>query len=214
MRKCKTNMENYLIPKLDFCVTIPYLGCPVTYWPTNGLLQRKYTMTPEVPRCIKKLSAENQSNQWAYYWPSLLVWLLQFHSFNLAERVSTWSREEFQLDRRKNSKLITEGILTWPRNYQLQLCSKNLRHSWKVSYTVIKWCQSSLTPLTGRCDFCIFRYSRFILGLIYSRTADFKGLSRHVGVRSIPVFSPRFARRRIFKVCNFRLQNNAFFKGM
>ena len=38
---------------------IPRMSC---YIPSNGcMVQRKYSMTPEVPQCIKKLSAENQS---------------------------------------------------------------------------------------------------------------------------------------------------------
>ena len=40
---------------------MPYQECPVTYLAMVAWLQRKYTMTPEVPQCIKKLSAENQS---------------------------------------------------------------------------------------------------------------------------------------------------------
>ena len=41
-----------------------------------------------------------------------------------SRKVSTWSREEFQLDRRKNSNLFKEGVLPWSRNNQLQLAHR------------------------------------------------------------------------------------------
>ena len=133
---------------------------------------------------------------------------------------STW-RKEYQLDHGRNFSLIVERTQTWLRKeFHLDhgiisfnfAHRKNLRHSWKVCYTVIKWCQSSLTPLTGRCDFCIFRYSRFILGLIYSRTADFKGLStetRHAGVGIILCAAANFS-----KCVTLGCKTMPVFKGM
>ena len=99
--------------------TIPSMSC---YLPSNGCMaSEEIHYDPGSPTMYKKVAICGKLR--AHYWPSLLLWQLQFHSFNLVtERVSTWSREEFQLDCRNNSNLITEGA--WSRNYQLQLCSQ------------------------------------------------------------------------------------------
>jgi len=62
-----------------------------------------------------KLSSENQSKAVSVLFQSsgrhYCFAQLQFHSFNLVtERVSTQSWEELQLDRQKNSNLITEVL--------------------------------------------------------------------------------------------------------
>ena len=44
---------------MSSCVTIPYLVCPSCYIPNNSWLQRKYTMTLEVPQCINYLLKAN-----------------------------------------------------------------------------------------------------------------------------------------------------------
>ena len=55
----KSYMEKYLIPKMDFRVSI----YNTYYIPSNGWLQRKYTMTPEVVQCINYLLKTNPK-QW------------------------------------------------------------------------------------------------------------------------------------------------------
>ena len=70
-------------------VTIYHTHAVCPYTPSNSWLQRKYTVTPEVPQCINYLMKVNPKQ-----WVSLIT-----------ERVSPWSRNLFNLlHRKKNTR--------------------------------------------------------------------------------------------------------------
>ena len=75
MKKWKTNMEKYLIPKMGFRVTITYLECPVTYL-AMVCFTGKIHCDPGSLTMYKKnyLRRTMQSKTVSVlYWPSLLL---------------------------------------------------------------------------------------------------------------------------------------------
>ena len=159
---------------MNFRVSIPYLECPspVTYLAVvcfrgNTLSYRKFY------------------NVWIIQSNTVSVLFQSFgrhYCFDSCSSIpSTWSRKEFQLDHGRNLSRVEfltkefypdHGLSasTCSQKELTQLLKGKLNCYW-YCHVIQLYC-SSLTPLTGRCNFCIkFSFllkARFYLALWYS----------------------------------------------
>ena len=151
---------------MNFC-SIPRMSC---YIPSNGCMaSEEIHYDPGSPTMYKRIICGKPIQN------SGRIAGRHYCIDSCSSIPSTWSRKKYQLDHGRNFSLIVERTQTWLRKeFYLDhgiisfnfAHRKNLRHSWKVCYTVIKWYLSGLTPLTGRCDFALLFYlikARFYL---------------------------------------------------